>query len=246
MNAAPRQEPVHEHEFEAAHGLPERLPANEHILWQGAPGFRALAVRCFHVRTLACYFAAILLVRGLIAGNEGGLMNGLVAIVWLLPPVVLALGMLSLMAWLTSRTSVYTITDRRVVMRVGIVLSLTFNLPYSRILSADARLARGNDGDIALTLADTNQIAYVHLWPHARPWKVRRTEPMLRAVPETARVAQILADAWRSAHGQEGVAVLAPAAAPATTPQPQRPAPAHAPARKPLGQSPATAGLAAR
>ena len=52
--------PHHEHEFEAAPGLPERLPAGERILWQGAPDWRALALHAFHVRKLAIYFAAMM------------------------------------------------------------------------------------------------------------------------------------------------------------------------------------------
>ena len=33
-----RPEAAPEHEFEAAHGLPEALPAGERLRWQGAPG----------------------------------------------------------------------------------------------------------------------------------------------------------------------------------------------------------------
>ena len=32
-----------EHEFEAARGLPELLPAGERVLWQGSPDWRGLA-----------------------------------------------------------------------------------------------------------------------------------------------------------------------------------------------------------
>jgi hypothetical protein len=39
------------------------------------------------------------------------------------------------------------------------------------------------------------QIAYAHLWPHARPWHFKRSEPMLRCVPDAARVAGLLAQA---------------------------------------------------
>ena len=52
----------HEHELEPAYGLPERLPANERILWQGSPDWRTLARRVFFVRTLALYFLAILII----------------------------------------------------------------------------------------------------------------------------------------------------------------------------------------
>ena len=36
-----------EHEFEAALGLPEPLPAGETILWQGAPSWTAMAKHVF-------------------------------------------------------------------------------------------------------------------------------------------------------------------------------------------------------
>ena len=44
--------PHHEHEFEAAPGLPEALPVNERILWQGAPTASLLAVQALHLRKL--------------------------------------------------------------------------------------------------------------------------------------------------------------------------------------------------
>ena len=62
----------HEHEFEAAHGLPEPLPAGERILWQGAPDWRTLAVQAMRVRTLAIYFALMLLWRVSSVLYDGG------------------------------------------------------------------------------------------------------------------------------------------------------------------------------
>ena len=193
-----------EHEFEAAHGLPEALPAGEHILWQGSPNTRALAERGFHMKTLSIYFGVILLLRAATVVAQGGsVLDAVIAATWLLPAAVGALAMIGLMAWFASRTAVYTITDRRVVMRVGIVLTVTFNLPFSRIAAADANLRHGSVGDIALTLDGDDQIAYVHLWPHARPWRLRRTEPMLRCIDDAARVSAILAKAWSAARGIE-------------------------------------------
>ena len=198
-------ETAHEHEFEAAHGLPELLPHGEKILWQGAPDWRTLAIQVMHVRTLAIYFAAMLLWRGgTVLNDTGSLLAALVSIAIPTPLALVALGLMTLFAWLTSRTTVYTLTNRRVVMRIGIVLSVTFNLPYRTIesvsLRTDAkgekRASNANDtGDIALLLAASDKIAYANLWPHARPWRVKRPEPMLRAVPQSARVGQLLATA---------------------------------------------------
>lgn len=211
-----------EHEFEAAHGLPEALPAGERILWQGAPDFKVMAERCFHVRTFAIYFAVILLVRAATVAAQGGsAADALIAVLWLSPAVALALGLLTLMAWLTTRTAVYTITNRRVVLRVGIVLTITFNLPFARIESAAVNLKRGPAGDIALTTSGSDHIAYVHLWPHARPWHVKRTQPALRCIADAEGVSRLLASAWREARGADAAPPEANAApaAPAARPR---------------------------
>ena len=56
---------THEHEWEAAPGLPSALPAGERVVWQGAPDWRSLAVHAFHVRKVAIYFALMLAVQAI-------------------------------------------------------------------------------------------------------------------------------------------------------------------------------------
>ena len=56
-------------------------------------------------------------------------------------------------------------------MRIGIVLTVTFNLPLSRIERAGLHPTPDGSGDIALTLERGTRIAWLHLWPHARPWQ---------------------------------------------------------------------------
>lgn len=202
--ATHRHSAGHEHDFEPMRGLPEMLPADEHILWQGSPDWRSLAVRAFHLRKLAVYFSALLLLRaGLVMALDGGTVQQ--ALRSLLVPgtlALLALALVATLAWLSARTSVYTITDKRVVMRVGIVLTLAFNLPYARVAAADLKRGASNDvGDIALTLSGGDRIAWLNLWPHARPWQVARPQPTLRCVPQATAVAQQLCMAWAQATG---------------------------------------------
>ncbi len=210
---------THEHEFEASHGLPEALPAGEHVLWQGSPQWHAVARHVFHVRKLAVYFALILAVRGGLALNNGdALAPMLKSMGILLTLVALALGLLLTMAWLSARTTVYTVTNRRVVMRIGIVLSLTLNLPFKRIVAANLRRAHPGDtgpADIALTLGKSDKIAFMHLWPHARPWRLAQPEPMLRCLPDAPRVATLLATAWAASTGQTDMVNAAPQPSPA-------------------------------
>ncbi len=186
----------HEHEFEAAHGLPAQLPAGEKIIWQGSPDWVTLAVKVMHLRTIAIYFAAMLLWRGgTVFSETSSVMAALQSIALPLPLALVALGLLAMFAWLTARTAVYTLTNQRVVMRIGIVLSVTFNLPHRMIESVNIRHFSKGTGDIALLLAASDKIAYGNLWPHARPWRLKRTEPMLRAVPQAAKVGEMLVSA---------------------------------------------------
>ena len=185
-----------EHDDEALPGLPAPLPPGERLLWRGAPDWKVLARRSFHLDKVAVYFGVLIawrFVTGLVDG--GTLALAAASTLWTVPLAGLALGLIALLSWLAASNTVYTLTDRRVVMRVGIVLTVTFNLPLRRIETARLHALPGGAGDIALVLNPADRIGYIHLWPHARPWHFTRTEPMLRAVPDAGQVAQLLADA---------------------------------------------------
>lgn len=196
---------------EPIQGLPEPLPADETLLWQGAPDFAALARSAFHTHLLLSYFGVLLVLRGVtIWSASGSVLAAGIAMLWLAPLFLLALGMVYTMAWLTSRSTVYTITSRRVVMHIGVVLDLTLNLPFDALESADLHLAKDGTGDLPLRISASSKIAYLHLWPHARPWRIRHPEPMLRAVPEGAMVGEILAAALSAVVPTGSIAVAQP------------------------------------
>jgi Bacterial PH domain len=152
----------------------------------------------------------LLILRGSLVISDGlGLAAALSSVAILFPLAVIAVGLVTLLAWLAARSAVYTLTNRRLVMRIGIVLNITFNLPLSVVSSAGLKLFKDGSGDIPLALSGEDNIAYPHLWPHARPWQIKKTQPMLRCVPHAARVGALLTEA---------VARVKPvAAAPATT-----------------------------
>ena len=149
------------------------------------------------MRKVALYFGLLLAWRAVATGlDSGSALQGLASLsgrccCWPLA----GLGLLALLAWMSARTTVYTLTNRRVVLRVGIVLTVTFNLPLSRIDGAALRQRADGTGDLCLNLASGNRIAYLHLWPHVRPWQLARTQPMLRALPNAQQVAALVAQA---------------------------------------------------
>lgn len=191
-------------------GLPEKLPAGERLLWQGAPHWGDLAVRAFHVRKVAIYFGVLMAWRGgALLSRDGDLATALVAALSLAPLALAAIALLSFAAWMTARATLYTITDRRVVMRIGVALTKTINIPFKVIETASLQAGARGRGDIALALVKPNRIGLFHLWPNARPWHVNAPQPSLRAIADVANVAQLLAQAMQ--------AELAPGAAPIRT-----------------------------
>ncbi len=195
-------------DFEPVPGLPEHLPEDENILWQGKPGWIGLASHLFHAKPVALYCAILLgwvVVSGLSSGV--GTLSVLQSLGVPLLLVAALFAIISALAYGLARSTIYTITNRRVVMRFGLAVPITINLPFTKIETAALRKHGDGSGDIPLMLKGNDKIAWLHLWPHTRPWRMVKPEPMLRNVANVDRVAAILADAMIEAV-PEGRAVL--------------------------------------
>lgn len=183
-------------DFEPVRGLPQMLPQGERMLWQGAPRWQDLAVHAFHARKVIWYFAALTLLAGALRMAEGeSIAYAARPFQWLMPMGLIAAALLTGLAYLSARTTVYTITTKRVVMRIGMALPVTLNLPFGQIDGASLRLFGNGAGDIPLKVTKTERIAYLLLWPHARPFNFAHPEPCLRCVPKADDVASLLAAA---------------------------------------------------
>lgn len=193
---------LQEHDEEPVPGLPEELPQGERILWQGAPQWRVLAREAFHLRKVAVYFALIGALRLMFLLEEQPSAKELAK--GMAPFLVLAVsGLLILLslAWLSAQHTLYTVTNRRVVMRIGIVLTVTFNIPFTRITGANLRLGADGVGDVTLELERESRIPYLQLWPHARAWHLRHPQPTLRGIGDVERVSSLLTEAWSHSRG---------------------------------------------
>jgi hypothetical protein len=181
--------------FEPVKGLPETPPEGERILWQGRPDAWALALESMNLKWVMGYFVLLAAWR-LVAAID--LMPLAQAVAISTPFIVMGLivcALLAIVAWVQARATVYTITNRRVAMRVGAALTVTLNLPYTQIANANLDLRRRGTGTIALELMGETRFSYLVLWPHVRPWHLRNPEPALRCIPDAERVAGILAEA---------------------------------------------------
>jgi hypothetical protein len=197
-----------QHDHEPVPGLPAPLPAGESILWQGAPDWKTLARRAMRTRVVSVYFLLLI-----IWGVSGGVSAAT-------PPIEIALSslkvaalgavavaLLTLFAYLVGRTTLYTITTRRVMIRFGIALPMTIQVAYPMIESAGVTVWSNGAGDIAVTLLPTQRIGYAILWPHARPWKFTKAQPSFRSIPDAATVSQILGRALAASASQPATPV---------------------------------------
>lgn len=187
--------------------LPAPLPAGERLIWQGKPSFKGLALRAFHIREVAIYFAAVLAWRLWSNAAAGlGFGDALVSAAWLVVPALAGIAVLAMLAWLFARAACYTLTNKRVLVQFGVALPMTMNIPLDQITGAALKIHGDGTGDIPLKLSD-DRGSFVLLWPHVRPWKLRAAEPMLRAVPDAAIVAAKLNEALSGQPGPSALAV---------------------------------------
>ena len=180
---------------EPINGLPELPPEGEVILWQGRPDWWALTKESLNLYWVVGYFLFLFAWRFIVLSDQVTLSQ---AVSGAFPFIVLG-GIVSVLLMITAiiqaRATVYTITNRRVAMRIGAALTVTLNLPYTQIANATLDLRKPGTGTIALDLMGDTRLSYLVCWPHVRPWVMRRTQPALRCIPEAANIARMISDA---------------------------------------------------
>lgn len=184
--------------FDVAPGIPAPLPKGEEVLWQGRPDTSALAREAFKIRWIAAYMALIVLWKAGAGFADGGLA---LAVLRGVPYVVLALAAVAVvwvLAWAQARATVYTVTTARVLMKIGAALSVTYNIPFAQVATARLDLKPDGTGTIAMETLGETRLAFMALWPHLRPGRLKKTEPALRCIPDAERVAKLLAEAAES------------------------------------------------
>ena len=195
---------------EPVRGLPETPPEGEHILWQGRPHGFWLSWESLSLPWVAGYFALLAVWRFVSVIDQFTLMKAVAVSVPFLVMGAAVIALLLVIGYVQARATVYTITNRRVAMRIGAALTVTLNLPYTRIANMDLRRGRGGTGTITLDLMGDTKLSYLVCWPHVRPWVMRRTQPALRCIPDAENVAALLADAAEARVSTPQIAPRAP------------------------------------
>ncbi len=180
---------------EPVNGLPELPPEGEVILWQGRPDWWALTREALNIYWVIGYFLFLFAWRFIVLSDQVTLAQAFSGSTPFLVLGAIVCALLILTAVTQARATVYTITNRRVAMRIGAALTVTLNLPYTQIANATLDLRKRGTGTIALDLMGDTRLSYLVCWPHVRPWVMRRTQPALRCIPDADNVAKLLSEA---------------------------------------------------
>lgn len=177
-------------------GLREALPEDEHVIWQCSPGAVSIARHALFASWVAGYFAILALSAAVAVLRDGGSIAAAFSASWHLIAIgAVTTAALTAIGALIRRSTVYSITSKRVVMQVGMAVPLQLNLPFNKIASADIKLYADGSGDIALTPAEKLPVSYIHLWPHVRGLFVLNPRPALKSIENARDVSALLVKA---------------------------------------------------
>lgn len=181
-------------------GLPDQLPEGERILWQRSPEWRPFARRVFQLYKAALYFGLLIAwVAGAAWMETGSAAAAFQSLVWTVPPAIGVLAILALLGWGYARTTIYTVTNQRVVILSGLAIPASINLPFARIESAGLNTHADGSGDIELELTG-DRVLYTMLWPNLRLFRITRPRPVLRGLSDPQQAARSLGEALSRAH----------------------------------------------
>jgi Bacterial PH domain len=175
-------------------GLPDHLPEGEHMLWQGSPDWKRLAIDAFHVRKVAIYFAGVIALQAAYRLPQ----SSSAAEAFANAPVLIACAaaacsILAFIAYLSAKTTRYTLTNKRALMRIGITLPITVNVPYGKVDGVSFANTGDDCGTICFKPGNNVRLAYLMLWPHAKPWNFSKPQPAFRDIADVDAVASRLA-----------------------------------------------------
>lgn len=172
----------------SANGDPMGTPAlDERVLWKGRPNLPVLTRTAFHMGSYAMYMTAMVLLA-LVWGNIDSAM-------FLAGAGLFGALVIQLIAWRCANSTLYILTDVRLIMRIGMAIETRINIPLKQVKSAHFRPRGPDHGDIALELnGDERVLGTLLLWPHVRPWHYAQPQPMLRSVADATSLARLIAD----------------------------------------------------
>lgn len=179
------------------------LEPGERILWQGRPEASSLRRHLLKSRWLVAYAAGLLIWKlVLIVWIRGLSSQEVLDTATLVVQGLVLVGIAAYFAWALARGTTYTLTDLRIIIRHGIALPGTADIPLRALRSVAVRIHDDGTGDVALSVRDGGSIGFAKLWPHARGLELSRPVPMLRGVRDAAVLGSVVTRQLNQIHAE--------------------------------------------
>ena len=178
---------------DGALSLSENLPKGEQLIWQGHPERRALATRAMYLKYIAFYLVVLIAARTgylIIDGEPVATWSGM--LVWQVLASAFVMLLIVGLATVYSRTTRYSLTNERLIIKTGAAITIHINLPLQQITAADLREYSDGTGDITLQVSRAEKLYWLLLWPNVRSWWIRPLRPVLRGLRDAQTVAHLL------------------------------------------------------
>ena len=96
------------------------------------------------------------------------------------------------LAAIQTYSTVYIITENRVIIKTGAALSFLISMPFKKIKEVNLQKRGGSVGTISFELFSEKRVPYISCWPSVRPWRFKKTQPAFSCIGSVDEVATTL------------------------------------------------------
>ena len=178
--------------FEAPKNILDAIPNGESILWKGRPSLWGFSWNLFGLKWITLYLSMLSIVSvARFFASDFYTAFYVDFLPFFLSGIFASIILIGLAATQTYST-VYIITENRVIIKTGAALSFLISMPFKKIKEVNLQKRGASIGTISFELLSEKRVPYISCWPSVRPWKFKRTQPAFSCIGSVVEVATIL------------------------------------------------------
>ena len=178
--------------FETPKNILDAIPNGESILWKGRPSLWGFSWNLFGLKWITLYLSILSIVSvARFFASDFYTAFYVDFLPFFLSGIFASIILIGLAATQTYST-VYIITENRVIIKTGAALSFLISMPFKKIKEVNLQKRGASIGTISFELLSEKRVPYISCWPSVRPWKFKRTQPAFSCIGSVDEVATIL------------------------------------------------------
>jgi len=178
--------------FEAPKNILDAIPDGESILWKGKPSLWGFSWNLFGLKWITFYLSILSVVSiARFFASDFHTAFYIDFLPFFLSGIFASIILIGLAA-IQAYSTVYIITENRVIIKTGAALSFLISMPFKKIKEVNLQKRGASIGTISFELFSKKRVPYISCWPSVRPWKFKKTQPAFSCVRSVEEVATIL------------------------------------------------------